>query len=74
MTELDIITTDDTGNPLAKEVKAGANFREDQAIAQTEAIATHFPGGSLHLAAPAAAMPEGSATKGWAVKPEKQAH
>jgi hypothetical protein len=74
VTELDVITSDDDGNPVAKEVKAGADFDEGQAIAQTSAVATFFPGGSVHLAAPAAAMPEGSVTKGWAVKPQKQTH
>jgi uncharacterized Zn-binding protein involved in type VI secretion len=74
VTELDIITSDDDGNPVAKESKAGANFREDQTINQMAAVASHFPGGSVHLAAPTAALPAGSPTKGWQVKPAIQAH
>jgi uncharacterized Zn-binding protein involved in type VI secretion len=74
LTELDIITSDDAGNPVAKECKAGANFRQDQTITQIQEVAKHFRGGSVHLAAPSAALPAGSPTKGWKVKPVIQAH
>jgi hypothetical protein len=74
ITDLDVITSDDNGDPVSKEVKAGGNFEEAQAIKQTKAVAQFLPGGSVHLAAPAAAMPAGSITQNWAVKPEKQSH
>jgi uncharacterized Zn-binding protein involved in type VI secretion len=76
ITDLDVITTD-----AAKEVKAGADFKEKQSILQTAALAEFFPGTPLHLAAPAAAFPttrDGrpeSVTKGWkGAKPPPQPH
>ncbi len=69
VTDLDVITTD-----AAKEVKAGANFSETQSGTQIAALAKHFPGTPLHLAAPAEAFPEGSVTKGWKEKPNTQKH
>jgi len=76
VTELDVITTD-----AAKEVKAGANFDEEQSATQTAALAAHFPGLPLHLTAAAAEFPttrDGrprSVTKGWTrAKPDTQQH